>query len=70
MWDGGGAIVLGDRNTRMGVGVHTGKVGDISEKPNKEKLHGQGIGAFGFVVCDQLWELTSVLAVRRQLQQV
>jgi len=63
-----GCLLCGERNMRLGVGVHTREVRDISEEPNKEKLHRQGIGAFGLVVCDQLWELTFGLADCQQFR--
>lgn len=38
-------------------GVRTGEVGNVTEQPDEEELHGEGIGALGLVVCDELREL-------------
>lgn len=51
-WQGGG----GGRG-----GYRTGEVGNVTEQPDEEELHGEGIGALGLVVCDELGELSQGL---------
>lgn len=57
---------LATRGGGVWRGVRTGEVGNVTEQPDEEELHGEGIGALGLVVCDELRELAPGLSAVAQ----